>query len=99
MDDIKIPLYYTVRPNLTPFQQQQVCHALRITPVCCVIVTDPRYTELALALGPEIVYAPPPSAAHSLARSLDQPCVVIGGNSVFEPIFEDVHEEAEKESC
>jgi hypothetical protein len=94
MDELRIPLFYRVKPDLSEEELNQVLHALRITPVACVIVTDPRHTQQALSFGVEFIYCT--EAADDLARSLSQPCVVIGGIQTFQPVFEDMHEESEK---
>ena len=92
MDDFRVPLYYRCKSGLSPEELSQVQHAIRITPICCVIVTDPRDTPTAMSLGQDIVWSVPESA-EKLARSLNQPCVLITGNSVFQSIYEDACQE------
>jgi hypothetical protein len=92
VDELRVPLYYQVKSGLSEDELGTVQHALRITPVCCTVITDPRDCDQAIALGQEVVRVASPAAAHRLARSLNQPCVVIAGSEIFSPVFEDVDE-------
>jgi hypothetical protein len=98
MDDFQVPLFYEVKPSLSAEELHCVLHAIRLTPISCVIISNPCHYPQALNLGAEVIYAMPPDAAQNLARSLDSPCVVITGNEILSPIYEDVHEETQKET-
>src|ERR1700735_714109 len=95
MEDLLVPAFYVVKKGLGVAQTEFLLHALRITPIIAVIITDAYDAEVAMKMSNEILRTPPFENARELPRKIfqdfDKPTLVIGESTLFDAYYLDGH--------
>jgi hypothetical protein len=103
MEDVQVPLYYTVKKSLTESEIEFVEHALRFTPVYEAIVINKDDLELAIKFCDEVRQLPSIEEAlkyiELMSTQTGQPLLLISGTGLFEPYYPEkqIHEETSEE--
>ena len=81
-EEFLVPSYYVVHKGCNDVETEFILHALRITPILAVIITDPLDAEFALKLSNEVMRTHSLPEAHELAAKLfkdtNRPVLIIG---------------------
>lgn len=78
---------------MTPKQLERVVHSLRITPIALVVVIAREDVPLAKMLCDEVRQILSLSDAFDLAKSTDEPTVIVTGDIELNAYFSDGHTE------
>jgi len=91
MEDFQVPSYYTVKSDVTEEELSSILHALEITPILAVIITDNHDLELAQKFGKEVLrtntFKEATETAFELSTRMGQPVLVIGNSATFQPCY------------
>lgn len=97
-EDNMVPAYYVVNKSLGEPETEFILHALRITPITCVVITDAHDAEFAIKLSGEIKRATDFAQAQDLARYLfaefGRSVLIIGDADFLDAYYMDGHKES-----
>ncbi len=93
MESLRVPSYYVLRRLCSDEDIQHVLHALRITPIQAVIVSDILDADFAMKLSTAVLRVSSDPAAHEVAMKVSKdtgrPVLVIGDAKFLDAVYPD----------
>jgi hypothetical protein len=91
-EEFAVPLYYVVKHDLTPEEQESVERLLLLTPCYAAFVADSTDLTFARGLCEEVVAAigiDPETLAEGWARTLERPMLTFGNVELIDAVYDD----------
>jgi hypothetical protein len=103
MDDVEVPSLYVVSRKLPSDEAYPVIHALSLTPVQAVVISDVHDASLALELCPSLLRAGSDEdalvVAAAMAKDMSRPVLVVGEANFLDAIYASGRREAVATEC